>query len=75
MVSMTTYLEEVARLWHTQGGPSMARLVSLRDRHALNPQLQVEFPESYVERTINAPLQEILVEHIKVLYYLSRNRK
>lgn len=73
--SITTYLNAVTRTWHAQDGTLVAQLVSLRDRHATNTQLQVEFPESLVERILDAPIDEILVEHIKVLYYLSRSRK
>lgn len=72
--SITTYLNAVARTWHAQDGALVAQLISLRDRHATNPQLQVEFPETLVERTLDGPIDEILVEHIKVLYYLSRTR-
>lgn len=73
--SIQTYLNAVSRTWHGTDGTLVAQLVSLRDRHATNPQLQVEFPESLVERILDAPIDEILVEHIKVLYYLSRSRK
>lgn len=73
--SITTYLNAVARTWHAQDGGLVAQLVSLRDRHATNSQLQIEYPESMVERILDAPIDEILVEHIKVLYYLSRTRK
>lgn len=73
--SITTYLNAVARTWHAQDGGLVAQLVSLRDRHATNSQLQIEYPESMVERIVDAPIDEILVEHIKVLYYLSRTRK
>lgn len=73
--SISTYLNAVARTWHAQDGILVAQLVSLRDRHATNPNLQVESPESIIERTLDSPIDEILVEHIKVLYYLSRSRK
>lgn len=73
--SITTYLNAVARTWHAQDGELVAQLLSLRDRHATNTQLQIEFPESAVERVLDAPIDEVLVEHIKVLYYLSRSRK
>lgn len=73
--SLTTYLNAVTRTWHATDGALVAQLVSLRDRHATNQQLQVEFPESLVERILDAPIDEILVEHIKVLYYISRSRE
>lgn len=73
--TITTYLNAVARTWHAQDGALVAQLVSLRDRHATNQQLHVEFPENMVDRILDAPIDEILVEHIKVLYHLSRTRK
>lgn len=73
--NITTYLNAVARLWHAQDGTLVAQLISLRDRHATNAPLQIEFPESMVGRTLDAPIDDIVVEHIKVLYYLSRSRK
>lgn len=73
--SVTSYLNAVARTWHAQDGALVSQLISLRDRHATNPQLQIEFPESVVERILDTPIDEIVIEHIKVLYYLSRSRK
>lgn len=73
--SVTTYLNAVARTWHAQDGALVAQLISLRDRHATNPNLQVESPENLVDRILDAPVDEIVTEHIKVLYYLSRSRK
>lgn len=73
--SITTYLNAVARTWHACDGEIVGQLVSLRDRHATNAQLQVEFPENMVERILDSPVDEIVTEHIKVLYYLSRTRK
>lgn len=73
--SIVTYLNAVTRTWHAQDGLLVAQLVSLRDRHATNHNLQVEFPDSSVERILDPPIDEILIEHIKVLYYLSRSRK
>lgn len=73
--SIVTYLNAVARTWHAQDGTIVAQLVSLRDRHATNTNLQAESPESSIERILDPPIDEIVAEHIKVLYYLSRSRK
>lgn len=73
--SIATYLNAVSRTWHAQDGSLVAQLVSLRDRHATNTQLQNESPENLIDRILDAPIDEILIEHIKVLYYLSRSRK
>lgn len=73
--SLLTYLNAVARSWHAQDGELVATFISLRDRHATNHHLQVEYPESNVERILDSPIDEIYTEHIKVLWYLSKNRK
>lgn len=73
--SLQTYLNAILRTWQAQDGKIMATLVSLRDRHATNSNLQVEYPDNSVERILDQPIDEIYAEHIKVLYYLSRTRK
>lgn len=73
--NIQTYLNAIARSWQMQDGKLMAALVSLRDRHATNVNLQAEHPDHMVERVLDAPMDEIYAEHIKVLFYLSRTRK
>lgn len=73
--SIQTYLNAVQRTWHAQDGILVAALVSVRDKHAMNPNLQLLNPENMVGRIVDAPIDEIIVEHIKVLHYLSRSRK
>lgn len=73
--SIVTYLNAVARTWHAQDGELVATFISLRDRHATNQHLHVEHPDSSVERVLDSPIDEILTEHIKVLYYLSKTRE
>lgn len=53
----------------------VATLVSVRNNHAMNPSLHLLNPENMVGRLVDAPIDEICAEHIKVLYYLSRSRK
>lgn len=76
--SITTYLEAVARTWNVQEGELVAQLISLRDKHVHNLGLQFESPESLVslvERILVEPIDEIVAEHMKVIYYLSQSRK
>lgn len=73
--SLTTYLNAVQRTWAAQDGHLVATFLSLRDRHATNPKLQVEYPENLVERIVDPPIDEILTAHIKVIYYLTSQCK
>lgn len=73
--SIQTYLNAVARTWHAPDGLLVATFISLRDSHATNPHLQEEYPENIVARILDQPIDEIVLEHIKVIYYLSRSRK
>lgn len=69
------YLSTVNRLWNNDDGMGVARFITLSGNHASNPNLFVENPESGVARAIASPLDEVVVYHIKVLFYLHDNRK
>lgn len=73
--SIQTYLNAVGRTWHAQDGLLVSTFLSVRDRHALNHHLYIEHPENVVGRILDPPVDEIIVEHLKVLYNLSRSRK
>lgn len=70
-----SYLSTISRLWSNRDGIGVARFVTLSGNHASNPNLHIENPESSVERSIESPLDEVIIAHIKVLYYLNENRK
>lgn len=73
--SLATYLNAVQRTWEAQDGHLVASFLSLRDRHATNRNLHVEYPDDLVEKILDQPIDEILSAHIKVLYYLSSQRE
>lgn len=73
--SITTYLNAVQRTWAAQDGHLVATFLSLRDRHATNPNLHVENLDQLVERIVVSPINEIVSAHIKVLYCLTSHRK
>lgn len=72
---LSIYCGLMSNAWNLHDGKLVAKLVSLRGQHTTNQQLHIEFPENTIEGALNKPLDEIVVEHIKVLYYLSRSRK
>lgn len=73
--SITTYLNAVQRTWAAQDGKLVAQFLSLRDRHATNPNLHEQYPENLIERILDPPIDEIVSAHVKVLFYLSKERK
>lgn len=73
--NVNTYLNAVQRTWTAQDGKLVATFLSLRDRHATNPNLQIEYPDNLVERILDPSIDEVLSAHIKVLFYLSCERK
>uniref|UniRef100_A0A1A9V0K1 PCI domain-containing protein 2 homolog n=1 Tax=Glossina austeni TaxID=7395 RepID=A0A1A9V0K1_GLOAU len=69
--TLNTFLSGVARAWAVNDGVNLASFVSLKDKHIMNRNLYVEMPENAVSRILEAPIDEIVCAHIKVLYYLS----
>lgn len=74
-MNLYSYLSTVNRLWGNEDGTGVARFVTLNGNHAANPNMYVENPESSVERSIGSPLDEVIIAHIKVLFYLHTDRK
>lgn len=69
------YLNAVQRAWHAQDGQLLANFVSLSDKHINSRVLHVEMPDNQVERIVQQPMDEIVCAHLKVLYYLTRQRE
>lgn len=72
--NLSSYLNSVQRAWSAQDG-IVASLISLKDRHVLSRSLQLEMPENMVERILDSPIDDIVSSHLKVLYYLTCERK
>lgn len=73
--NLSSYLNSVQRAWSAQDGRVVATLISLKDRHVLSRNLQLEMPENMVERMLDSPIDDIVSAHLKVLYYLTCERK
>lgn len=67
-LSFSHYLQLIDRCWNSQDGPVVASLLSLRHDHALSNSLNIERPESMVERFIDQPVSDIVIHHLKCLY-------
>lgn len=70
-MSLTHYLQLVDRCWRSQDGPIVASLLSLQQEHALSTHLHVQKPDTMVDRFIEAPLDDIVICHLKCLYFLT----
>lgn len=73
--NINSYLNCVQRAWSAQDGNLVATYISLRDKHISNRNLHIEIPEHIVERQLDQPIDEIVSAHLKVLYYLTCERK
>lgn len=72
--NVNTYLNAIQRTWSSQDGILVAQFLSLRDKHANNTNLQIEYPDNIVDRICDSPIDELVSSHLKVLYYLARER-
>jgi nuclear mRNA export protein PCID2/THP1 len=75
MSTLYQYLQAVNRVWEASDGNALARSLSLSDYHTSNRNLQVESPETAVDRQLDSPIDEIVSSHLKVLYYLTAERE
>lgn len=74
-MSLYQYLNAVSRLWNNDDGTGVSKFISLSGNHTENRNLHLESPENAIERVIEAPLDEVLNSHLKVLFHLHDNRK
>lgn len=74
-MNLHNYLTTVSRFWNNYDGGGVAKLISINGNHVNNTNLQVEYPENAIERVLGAPIDEVVCYHIKVLFYLSCERK
>ena len=74
-VNLYQYLNAVWRLWNNFDGSGVSKFLSLNGNHIKNRNLQLENPESSIERVMEPPLAEVISCHLKVLFYLNESRK
>lgn len=65
MQSVSSYLGEVLDAWNDYDGEALARLLSFRDQHVMNPRLQLENPEREVEQVLDRQIDEIVASHLR----------
>ena len=64
-MSVHNYLRAVEEAWNDYDGETLATLLSFQDSHATKPQLQIEDPESDVERVLDNPIDELVAAHLR----------
>lgn len=69
--SLNHYLQQVEKYWRTQEALFLSEYLSLQNELAKLPQLQIENPEDIVEQYISPPFDDLVISHIKCVYYLS----
>jgi len=72
-MNFNQYINSLIRIWDAGSGKDIARFVSLRDNHITYQDLYKEYPERYIDRSIQQPFDEVVTCHIRVLFYLSRS--
>lgn len=71
-MNLANYLQLLDRCWRMQDGLKIASFLSLRHEHSNYANYQVENPKGIVERFLVSPIDELVIYHLKCLYYLGR---
>ncbi|XP_066259386.1 PCI domain-containing protein 2 homolog [Euwallacea similis] len=70
-MNLSNYLQILDRSWRTHNGQTLSQFLSLRHDHTRFKNYYIESPENIVEKFLQAPLDEIVILHLKCLYHLS----
>ncbi|XP_063232525.1 PCI domain-containing protein 2 [Bacillus rossius redtenbacheri] len=70
--SINHYLQHIESAWIGKDGHTCAKLLSCRDSHATSSKLQLEKPESSVEKMLEQPLDEIVAAHLRCLWAVAK---
>lgn len=70
-----SYFKAIDRAWDIQDGKIVADLLCLRDSHINNRGLHVHISDSLVERHLPPPIDEIVSNHLSVIFCLVSGSK
>ncbi|KAJ9576957.1 hypothetical protein L9F63_006483 [Diploptera punctata] len=70
-LTLNQYLQQVESAWQNQDGNLLADYLSFRHGHVASSKLQLENPESAVERIIEPPLDEIVAAHLRSVWAIN----
>ncbi|KAJ8918906.1 hypothetical protein NQ315_016808 [Exocentrus adspersus] len=71
-MTLAHYLQIMDRSWRSQDGGKIATFISVRHEHAKYANYQLEMPEGLVDKFLVSPVDELVVLHLKCLYYLGK---
>lgn len=72
-MNLNQYINAILRVWDAADGYVIGKLLSLRDNHVQSSDLHLEEPERIVQRQVDSPLDELICNHLRVLFYLRKN--
>eukprot|EP00088_Acartia_fossae_P047751 TRINITY_DN5185_c0_g1_i5.p1 TRINITY_DN5185_c0_g1~~TRINITY_DN5185_c0_g1_i5.p1 ORF type:complete len:409 (-),score=81.85 TRINITY_DN5185_c0_g1_i5:484-1683(-) len=67
-MTLNSYLSKICNAWEDYDGKNLANLLSFEDSHITSPKLQIQEPESAVERMLEQPLDEVVAAHIRACW-------
>lgn len=70
-MNVSNYLQILDRAWRSCNGQTLSLFLSLRHDHAKFRNYHIENPENIVGKFLQAPLDELVVYHLKCLYAIS----
>jgi len=66
--TLNSYLSKVCNAYDDYDGKSLSNLLSFDDPHITSSRLQIQDPESAVERMLDQPLDEVVAAHIRACW-------
>ncbi|XP_076251221.1 PCI domain-containing protein 2 [Rhynchophorus ferrugineus] len=70
-MNVANYLQIIDRSWRSCNGQTVSMFVSIRHDHAKYRNYYIENPENMVEKFLPAPVDELVIYHLKCLYAIS----
>ncbi|XP_030757892.1 PCI domain-containing protein 2 [Sitophilus oryzae] len=67
-MNVANYLQIIERAWRSCNGQTLSIFLSIRHDHAKLKNYHIESPENIVEKFLPAPIDELVVYHLKCLY-------
>jgi len=67
-ITLNSYLSKVSNAYEDYDGRSLSSLLSFQDSHITSSKLQLQEPESAVERMLEQPLDEVVAAHLRACW-------
>ncbi|XP_067007037.1 PCI domain-containing protein 2 [Anabrus simplex] len=70
-LTLNQYLQQVDSAWRNKDGQLLSEYLTFRHAHVASSKLQLQNPESNVERVLEPPLDEIVAAHLRCIWALN----